>query len=183
MTGLLAQPTQTVTMLYVFLHLVVGGSKNLGGQTEIENHLITKFLLQWLPESGGVISHPAHSVPTPLNCYNLHGPSWRNFMKSVNLQYNTLVRWADGTNDSLTKRLMFQVLFFFHKILQNSLQKLFQFIYLFLYFFYKITKMKIKNFECPKSIRNYEKNIYLEHQMLGQRVVYPIGPANQRIVL
>ena len=50
---------------------------------------------------------------------------------------------------------MFQVLFFFHIFLQNSLQKLFQFIFL---FFYKITKIKIKSFECPKSIRNYEKN-------------------------
>ena len=30
-------------------------------------------------------------------------------LKSVNLQYNTLVRWADGTNDSSTKCLMFQV--------------------------------------------------------------------------
>ena len=29
------------------------------------------------------------------------------------LQYNTLVPCADGTNDSSTKRLMFQVLFFF----------------------------------------------------------------------
>ena len=77
-------------------------------------------------------------------------------LKSYNLQYKTLVRWADGTNDSSTKRLMFQVLFFFHKILQNSLQKPFQFIFL---FFYKITKMKIKSFECPKSIRNYEKKI------------------------
>ena len=73
-------------------------------------------------------------------------------MKFVNLQYDTLVRWADGTNDSLTKHLMFQALFCFHKILQNSLQKPFQFI-----FFYKITKMKIKSFECPKSIRNNEK--------------------------
>ena len=30
-------------------------------------------------------------------------------LKSVNLQYNTLVHWADGTNDSSTKCLMFQV--------------------------------------------------------------------------
>ena len=44
---------------------------------------------------------------------------------------------------------------FFPKILQNSLQKLFQFIFKF--FFHKITKMKIKSFECLKSIRNYEK--------------------------
>ena len=33
-------------------------------------------------------------------------------VKSVNLQYNTLVCGADGTNDSSTQRLMFQVLFF-----------------------------------------------------------------------
>ena len=43
---------------------------------------------------------------------------------------------------------------FFHNFLQNSLQKLFQFIFL---FFYNFTKIKIKSFECPKSIRNYEK--------------------------
>ena len=32
--------------------------------------------------------------------------------KSDNLQYNMLGRLVDGTNDSLTKRLMFQALFF-----------------------------------------------------------------------
>ena len=37
------------------------------------------------------------------------------FIKSDNLQYNTLVCWADGTNDSSTKRLNFQV-FFLHTI-------------------------------------------------------------------
>ena len=31
-----------------------------------------------------------------------------SILKSVNLQYNTLVRWVAGTNDSLTKPLMFQ---------------------------------------------------------------------------
>ena len=56
-------------------------------------------------------------------------------MKSVNLQYDTLVRWANETNDSSTKHLMFQVLSFFHKI----------------------TKMKVKSFEFPMSITNYEK--------------------------
>ena len=49
--------------------------------------------------------------------------------KSDNLHYDMLVCWFAGTNDSSTKLLMFQVLFFFHKILQNSLQKHFQFIY------------------------------------------------------
>ena len=61
-------------------------------------------------------------------------------IKSDNLQYNTLVRWVAGTNDSSTNCLMFQVLFFFIiscKILCN---------------------IKIKSFECPKTIRNYEKN-------------------------
>ena len=45
--------------------------------------------------------------------------------------------------------------FFFHIFLQNSLQKLFQFISLFLY---KFTKTRIKSCECPKSTKNCEKN-------------------------
>ena len=54
-------------------------------------------------------------------------------VKSVNLQYTTLVRWDDGPNESLTKRLMFQALFFFHhfldlghskRILQRILQEM-----------------------------------------------------------
>jgi len=58
--------------------------------------------------------------------------SWnQKSQKSINLQYNTLVRWDAGTKDSLNNRLMFQVLFFFHDFLKNSLQKLFQFIFLF----------------------------------------------------
>ena len=51
-----------------------------------------------------------------------------------------------------------------------------------LFIFYKFTKMKIKSFECPKSIRNYDKR-YLACQMLGWRVVCTIGSANQRIIL
>jgi hypothetical protein len=34
-------------------------------------------------------------------------------LKSVNLQYDTVVRWDAGTKDSSTKRLMFQALSFF----------------------------------------------------------------------
>ena len=100
-------------------------------------------------------------------------------MKSVNLQYDTLVRMDDGTNESSIKLLMFQVLIFFHDFLQNSLQKSFQFIFL---FFYEITKAKIKSFDCPKSIK-IKKNKYTEHQTLGRRFVWPIVPANQRIIL
>ena len=46
--------------------------------------------------------------------------------KSVNLQYNMLVRWADGTNNSSTKCLTFQVFFF---IIFYRLSKPFIFIY------------------------------------------------------
>ena len=65
-------------------------------------------------------------------------------------------RVDDGTNESATKRLMFQVLLFFHDFLQNTLQKAFQFILL---FFYKITKIKLKSFEYFKSIKGLKKII------------------------
>ena len=39
-------------------------------------------------------------------------------LKSVNLQYDTPVRWDDGPKESSTKRLMFQVSLFFHHFLQ-----------------------------------------------------------------
>ena len=79
-------------------------------------------------------------------------------LKSVNLQYVTLVRSADWTNNSSTKCDVPSIIFF-HKILQNSLHRPF-------HFFYKITKMKTKSFECHKSIRNYEK------KMLGTSVAW-----------
>ena len=93
--------------------------------------------------------------------------------KSDNLQYDMLGRWVDGTIVSSTKRLMFQVFFFFIKSGKIHCKNLF------ISSFYKITKMRIKSLECPKSIRNYEKK-YLEHQTLGW-VICPIDPATQRI--
>ena len=51
---------------------------------------------------------------------------------------------------------MFQVLFFFHSFLQKSLQKYFQSICL---FFEKNTKISVKSFECPKSIKSLKKII------------------------
>ena len=48
----------------------------------------------------------------------------------TNQSFFNIIRWVNGPNDSATKHLMFQVLFFFHNFLQNSLQKLFQFILL-----------------------------------------------------
>ena len=43
----------------------------------------------------------------------------RHYLKSDNLQYNTLARWVNGTKDSSSKRLMFQALFLFHNFLQT----------------------------------------------------------------
>ena len=57
--------------------------------------------------------------------------------KSVNLQYNTLGCLDDGTNESLTKRLMFQVLFFFMISCRILCKNTFN---LFVYFLKKIQK-------------------------------------------
>ena len=67
--------------------------------------------------------------------------------------------WVTGTNDSSTKRLMFQALFFpiisFKILCKNC-------FHFFSYFsFYNFTKIKVKSFESPKSIRNYERKIML----------------------
>ena len=58
--------------------------------------------------------------------------------------------------------------------LQNSLQKLFQFISLFLY---KFTKTRIKSFECPKSIKNCEKN---NAQNIRRMVCESFDPGTQQ---
>ena len=73
--------------------------------------------------------------------------------RSDNLQYNTLGYWVTGMKDSWTKRLMFPSIIFFYNFLHNSLRKSFQFTFL---FFMTLQKIKIKSFECPKSIRNWE---------------------------
>ena len=55
-------------------------------------------------------------------------------LKSVNLQYNTLGCLDDGTNELLTKRLMFQVFFFIIscKILCKNPFNLFSYIFIIL---------------------------------------------------
>jgi len=63
--------------------------------------------------------------------------------KSDNLQYNTLARWVDGTNDSSTKRLMFQALFFF--IISYRLRAL-KTLYFYFCKFIKKYKNKLKQF-------------------------------------
>ena len=106
------------------------------------------------PKVGNDVAASSQTSPTH-TCHVKALMGFKDF-KSVNLEYNTLVCWANGTKVLSTKRLMFQELFFFHKILQISLQKPFQFFFSFLY---KITKMKMKSFECPKSIKSINKII------------------------
>ena len=81
-----------------------------------------------------------------------------------------MIRWFAGQMGQKTRRpsVWWSQVFFFHKILQNSLQKPFQFIFL---SFHKISKMKIKSFESPKksvlrSIRNYEKKILVDESFV-----------------
>ena len=60
-----------------------------------------------------MMSNPRQKVfpcPTPYWIRN-------HYLKSNKLQYNTLARWVDGTNDSSTKCLMFQAFAFFHTFL------------------------------------------------------------------
>ena len=49
-------------------------------------------------------------------------------LKSDNLQYNMLVHWFAGTNDSLTKHLMFQVLFLAKFFAKNHFNLFFYFL-------------------------------------------------------
>ena len=60
-------------------------------------------------------------------------PSYYWNMKSVNLQYNTLGCLDDGTNESSTKRLMFQVLFFFSWFLAKFFAKILSIYFLILF--------------------------------------------------
>ena len=99
------------------------------------------------------------------------------FLKSDNLQYNTLVFWADGTINSLTKGLMFQVFFF---IISNRLRALKTLYFHFCNFIKENGKGFCKNF-CK--ILWKKNNMYLEHQTLGQPFICPIIPANQHIIL
>ena len=91
------------------------------------------------------------------------------YLKSVNLQYITLGCLDDGTNESSTKRLMFQVIHFFFKI---SCKILFAKI-LSIYFliFYKITKIKIKSFECPKYVSIKKNTWNIRHHQVDESFV------------
>ena len=106
----------------------VGGSRQ-AAQTEAQpsakkhqsregQKLLENFLSSFLQDSHGlpakkpILPYQPHCTCTVLGVYYTPGKLITD-LKSVNLQYNVMVRWVAGTNDSSTKRLMFQVLFFF----------------------------------------------------------------------
>ena len=60
--------------------------------------------------------------------------------------------------------------FFFHNFLQISLQKSFEFII----FFYNFLKIKMKSFECPKSIKNHKKNNACNIRRLVDKAFVPV---------
>ena len=97
-------------------------------------------------------------------CWSVAHHYWPRFLsdfkKSDNLQNNMLGRWVDGRNDSSTKRLMVEVLFF-SWFLAKFFAKILSIYFL---IFYKITKMKIKSFECPKSERTKQMEEILNFQ-------------------
>ena len=83
-------------------------------------------------------------------------------LKSVNLEYITLVRWADGTNELSTMWLTFQVF----------LQKSFQLVFL----LYNFTKIKIKSFVCLCALWEIIKN----KVMLGTSYPWSVSHSSHR---
>ena len=71
-------------------------------------------------------------------------------LKSVNLQYNTLVDWDTGMNYSSTKCLMFQALFFSLFLIELGHSKL-------LLFYHKKIRKSIETIFAKNFARNYEK--------------------------
>ena len=94
-------------------------------------------------------------------------------LKSVNLQYNTLVRWDAGTKDSSTKRLMFQALFFF--IISYRLAALNTF------YFCKFIKKKNLNNYC----KEFCKQLWKKNNTWNLRCLVDESfvPANQQTIV
>ena len=78
-------------------------------------------------------------------------------MKSDNLQYNTLARWVNGTNNSSTKRLMFQSLFFL-SIISYRLRALKTLYFYFCNFIKKNKKIDRKDFCKEFCKKSWKKN-------------------------
>ena len=113
-TPLMVEQFRGYFLLYG-VNFMLGWSASQSGSVRMkQSKSLNILLLRWAMPHGMCICH----------CKKLPRYTW-------NLTIFNIICWVGGTNDSSTKRLMFQVLLFFHNFLQNSFQKSFQFIFLF----------------------------------------------------
>ena len=94
----------------------------------------------------------------------LIGPSWNPTIFNI-------IRWVGGSLGRWSHRPSVWCSKYYN-FLQNSLQKLFQFNF---HFSYKFTKIKIKSFECPKSMRNYKKKNAWNIRRLVEESFIPVN--------
>jgi hypothetical protein len=112
----------SLTKMYyvvVLLHFFLQMYKTIKLWNKVENGTLQNILSSWSGNFGSVQKKVLLLSKSNLYISNfLQGKCSRYILgrngelKSFNLQYNTLRCWVDGPNDSSTKRLMFQVLFF-----------------------------------------------------------------------
>ena len=103
-------------------------------------------------------------------------------LKSANLQYNKLGRWVArmlgrkvaGTNDSSTKSLMFQALFFFHNLGHSKLF-IFMFVKLLKGFFQRILQEIMKKTGAWSSHRPRDPAYYIEDCWIFKRYRLSFG--------
>ena len=115
-----AKPVSTGTMFTVVTIKLNARIKQLYACIPAPPRLLT--YRTWGFATGSVYSKPASDLDVR-----------HSQQKSVNLQYNTLGRLDDGSIESSTKHLMFQVLFFFmisFKILCKNPLNLFSYFFL-----------------------------------------------------
>ena len=90
--------------------------------------------------------------------YEINGsPSDKYALKSDNLQYDELVRWVAGTNDSSDVP---SIIFFIISYRLRALKTLY-------FHFCNFIKKLIERVSANNFARFYEKKKYLEHQTLG----------------
>ena len=95
--------------------------------------------------------------------------------------YN-IIRWVAGSVGQMNQlpSVWCSETYFFSQFLAKFCAKIVSIYFFIILQFYK---NKDKEFEYPKSVRNYEKKYCLEHQTLGRWFVCPNKPATQSIIL
>ena len=93
------------------------------------------------------------------------------YPESINQSIFNIIRWIDGPNDSLTKRLMFQVLFFF--IISYKLRAL-KTLY-FIFFVIKKLKINWKDF-C----KEFCEKLWKKKKILGTSDTWLMSRSSQQ---